>query len=46
MNEFYQRGYCGIDKMGRPINVVRAGRINATGMYSLMTEEEYWKFIY
>lgn len=42
----YPRGYCGIDKIGRPIYIERSGFVNPKGIWEITGEEELWKSYY
>lgn len=43
---YYPRGYCGVDKAGRPIYIERSGLINADKVMEIITEEEMMKGYY
>jgi len=42
----YPRGYCGIDKIGRPIYIERSGFINPTKIWEIVDEETLWMSYY
>ena len=39
LNKVYPRGYCGVDKIGRPIYIERSGLINPGKIWELVDEE-------
>ena len=42
----YPRGYCGVDKAGRPIYIERSGMVNADKVMEIITEDEMMKGYY
>ena len=40
LKDHYPRGYCGIDKLGRPVYVERHGLINIDKVYEIVSDEE------
>ena len=46
MLQYYPRGYCGVDKLGRPIYIERSGYINPTKVWEIVEEDELWRFFY
>ena len=43
---FYPRGYCGVDKMGRPIYIEQAGFIKPDKVWAIVDQEYLWKSFY
>ena len=43
---FYPRGYCGVDKIGRPVYIERSGYINPTEIWKVVDEEYLWRSYY
>jgi hypothetical protein len=43
---FYPRGYCGVDKIGRPVYIERSGFINPTEIWKVVEEDYLWKSYY
>ena len=41
VNKFYPRGYCGVDKIGRPIYVERSGYVNPDKMWEFIDMETF-----
>ena len=46
MQEFYPKGYVGVDKAGRPIFVDRCGMLKLAVLWQVITEERYYLSIY
>jgi len=46
VNQFYPRGYCGVDKIGRPIYIERSGQIKPSKIWPLCDEETLFKSYY
>jgi hypothetical protein len=42
----YPRGYCGVDKIGRPIYIERSGYVNPTKMWEITDQETLWRSYY
>ena len=43
---FYPRGYCGVDKVGRPVYIERSGKIQPTKIWEITDQETLWKSYY
>jgi hypothetical protein len=43
---FYQRGFFGVDNIGRPIFVEKIGSIDVDKCLNLVSEDEFWIYIY
>jgi hypothetical protein len=39
----YQKGYCGIDKIGRPVYIERMGTLRPDEIWQLCDEEYFWR---
>jgi hypothetical protein len=46
MNKSYQRGYTGVDNIGRPIFCDCLGKIDAATLISEIGEEGLWNYFY
>jgi hypothetical protein len=44
--ENYKRGYCGVDKIGRPIYIEQSGSIAPDKIFAICDEEYLWKSYY
>lgn len=44
--ENYKRGYCGVDKIGRPIYIEQSGSIAPEKIFAICDEEYLWKSYY
>lgn len=44
--QHYPRGYCGIDKLGRPIYIENSGMINAAKIWEVCDEDYLWRSYY
>ena len=42
----YKRGYCGVDKIGRPIYIEQSGSIAPDKIFGICDEEYLWKSYY
>ena len=41
LNKVYPRGYCGVDKMGRPIYIERSGFVDPVKVWELVDVETF-----
>ena len=41
VNKYYPRGYCGVDKIGRPVYIEREGFINPGKLWELTDEQTF-----
>ena len=44
--QYYPRGYCGIDKLGRPIYIENSGQIQPTKIWEVCDEDYLWRSYY
>lgn len=42
LHPHYQRGYCGVDKIGRPVYIEHTGQINVTEIYKICDDDYLW----
>lgn len=41
---YYPKGYCGIDKLGRPIYIERSGFVDPYKLWEIVEEDTVWRF--
>jgi hypothetical protein len=46
VSEFYPRGYCGVDKIGRPIYIERSGMVQPSKIWDITDAETLWRSYY
>ena len=46
LDQYYPRGYCGADKIGRPIYIERCGNLNPTKFWETIDEPTLYKMYY
>ena len=44
--ENYKRGYCGVDKLGRPIYIEQSGSIDPDKIFKICDEDYLWRSYY
>jgi len=42
LHPFYKKGYCGVDKIGRPIYIEHTGQMNVPEIYKICDDEYLW----
>ena len=41
---YYPRGYCGVDKIGRPIYIEQSAYIDIEKLFETISEEDWWRY--
>jgi hypothetical protein len=44
--QHYPRGYMGVDKIGRPVYIEKAGNIDPAKIWEIVDEETLWRSFY